>query len=108
MSSYERRRKENLGRNLSIGLAHEDWVRKQRLASKTLSEDSLIRQEIHTYIRDICTSTKRTKSEILETLANRFSDSKYDKYRTYFETWVSDVLAKMGRKTEEHLEDEER
>ena len=100
----ERVKKETFIKRLYIDTA----VRKKENASKKLSEDALIRKEIQTYIRELCPSIKT------RILNDKFSDDKYAKYRPYFKTRVTDVLAKMvyteENETEkiEHIEDEER
>ena len=112
MSSYQEKRRMELAKRSSIDAAYRASLR-QKAKPKTLSEDSLARLEIQNYIRELCSLVK-TRSKILEILNNAYSDSKYDKYRQYFEFWVNDVLSRMGHVKEKEtqeakdIEDEER
>ena len=110
MPSYKEKSREYWVRKYQISVAQDPIDAKLRTSNRE-SKDYLARIEIQTYIRELCRLVKtKEKSRILEILNDTYPDSKYDKYRTYFDTWVSDVLAKMGHKVEEeeHLEDEER
>ena len=108
MPSYEEKSREYWVKKYHISVAQAPVSAKLRTSNRG-SEDYLARREIQEFIRELCSLVK-TRSKILEILNDTYPDSKYDKYRTYFDTWVSDVLRRMGHKTEEeeHLEDEER
>ncbi len=99
-SAYQKRREEFLVRTRYVNEAYRAAEARQRTTNKH-SEDSITRLEIQSTIRNLCSSTKKTRKEILEILDERFSDSKYDNYHQFFETWVSDVLARSGREESE-------
>ena len=99
-SAYEKRREEFFVRTHYVNEAHKEVEAKQRYTNK-YSEDSQTRIEIQSTIRKLCSSTQKTRKEILEALDERFADSKYDKYRQYFEAWVTDLLGRMGQEESE-------
>ena len=112
MPSYQEKRRMELGKRCSIDAAYRA-VKAKEYKPRALSEDAIARKDIQTSIRELCYSVK-TRSKILEILNDKFSDDKYAKYRPYFKSWVTDVLAKLGYTEEnetekiEHIEDEER
>ena len=99
-SAYEKRREAFFVRTHYVNDAHKAVEDKKRSTARN-SEDTLARIEIQSTIRKLCSSTEKTEGEILEVLNERFADSKYDNYRQYFETWVDDVLKRMGREESE-------
>ncbi len=59
---------------------------------KNPSEDTKIRMEIQKFIMDNCYVKKLSKEQVLEQLNEKYGDSKYLKYRIYFESWVNNAL----------------
>lgn len=90
--------KRNLHKVLSINEAARD-INKH---TTVVSDDTLNRREINETILKEYRAGKN-REEILDILNTKFSDSKYDKYRVFFDKWVCD---RLGIKQESH--DEER
>lgn len=90
--------KRNLHKVLSINEAARDI----KAHTAVVSDDTLNRREINETILKAYSAGKK-REQILEILNTKFSDSKYDKYRVFFDKWVCD---RLGIKQESH--DEER
>ena len=96
MNYYNLKRNLTLGKTLSIEHASKDIQKK----SNEISEDTIIRRKIHSTIVKLCLNEKK-KDRIIVQLNDLFKDSKYDKYRKYFEIWVDNNIKNKEKESEE-------
>ena len=90
---YKEIRRKNLERRVKIFYLDEKTANKNRTTTK-YSEDSVLRREIHSYIRSLI---GKNKEEALKALYARFKDEKYEKYYKYFESWVEREIVGIER-----------
>ncbi len=101
------KKREKLGKELSIRAAGDAVDAKNAQKKVGLSEDSKNRMEIRQtmleYARD------KNASEIRELVERQFGDEKYKKYFVFFDVWIEHAINKAKEaRAKKHDDEEER